>query len=112
MRTLLIQVQPDRAPELDPARVTDLMTRFAGCPAVASHSFTEGTDLARWMNFQFTTRNLPALWAAVQTAVLSDPEAGAALARSAMVLCHGDDGWNDYLLLHHFDPAEPLDTLA
>ena len=33
------------------------------------------------------------------------------LAAAAIIVCEGEHGWDDYLLLHHFDPAEPLDTM-
>jgi hypothetical protein len=29
--------------------------------------------------------------------------------RSSMAMCEGAHGWGDYLLLHHFDPAVPID---
>jgi hypothetical protein len=113
VRVLLIQFQPHRAPDLDPERVTDLIARFVmGCPEVVSHHFSEGTDRVRWMNFQLKTRNLAALWSAVRKTVLADSEMGEALARSAMVLCQGEHEWDDYLVLHHFNPTEQLDTLG
>ena len=32
--------------------------------------------------------------------------------RDAMIITMtGEEGWDDYLLLHHFDRAEPLDLL-
>jgi hypothetical protein len=113
VKILLIQFQPHLAPELDPSRVTDLIARFVvGCSEVVDHFFTEGTDRVRWLNFQLKTRNVPALWVAVRKAVLTDPEMGSALTRSAMVLCQGDDGWDDYRILHHFNPTQKLDSPA
>ena len=31
------------------------------------------------------------------------------LKKIAIIVCEGDFGWDDYLLLHHFDPEEKLD---
>jgi hypothetical protein len=38
-------------------------------------------------------------------------EFGGALAESSMAMCEGQRGWEDYLLLHHYDPAVQLDRL-
>lgn len=38
-------------------------------------------------------------------------EIGRRLALSTIVVCEGKHGWDDYLLLQHFDPAENLDSL-
>jgi hypothetical protein len=66
-----------------------------------------GEDDGRYVNIGFESADLPGLWAAICDQLRADPE----LARAAIVVCHGKHGWDDYLLLHHFDPAEPLDEL-
>jgi hypothetical protein len=38
----------------------------------------------------------------------SYPELGAA----AILVCQGEHGWDEYLLLRHFDPCQALDALA
>jgi hypothetical protein len=39
-------------------------------------------------------------------------QADPALANIAIVVCQGERGWDDYLLLHHFDSSVPLDQLT
>ena len=34
------------------------------------------------------------------------------LAAAAIVVCRGEHGWGEYLLLRHFDPCQALDALA
>jgi hypothetical protein len=34
------------------------------------------------------------------------------LAQAAIVVCEGELGWDDYLLLHHFNSDEELDELS
>jgi hypothetical protein len=34
---------------------------------------------------------------------------GSALRNAAIIMCEGTRGWDDYRLLHHYDPAQPLD---
>jgi hypothetical protein len=28
------------------------------------------------------------------------------MSKATIVVCEGDDGWEDYLLLHHLDPED------
>ena len=48
------------------------------------------------------------LWASVRQELF----ASVGLAESAIVVCEGQQGWDDYLLLHHYDSAVPLDDLG
>ncbi len=34
------------------------------------------------------------------------------MARATIITCQGKRGWDDYLLLHHFDLSEPLDEIS
>jgi hypothetical protein len=47
----------------------------------------------------------------LQQRLYRSSEFGGALAESSMAMCEGQRGWEDYLLLHHYDPAVQLDRL-
>jgi hypothetical protein len=111
MKALHIQVQPGRAPGLEEAVARDLLRDVgAGTGVVARVDVTEGYDNGRYLNIDYVTDDLPRLWSLLKK-VLQDPTTGPLLARSLIVVCQGEAGWDDYLLLHHFDPSEPLDRL-
>ena len=40
-----------------------------------------------------------------------DSELGPQLASASIATCEGNRGWDDYLLLHHYDRTLDLDTL-
>jgi hypothetical protein len=111
MSTLCIQVQPNRAPDIDMARIRalgegiasdkELVTRFA---------IVEGEDNGPYANLMFETTELQKLWRLLQDALYRDEEVGSALSQASMAMCEGKDGWNDYLLLYHFDPSVKLDN--
>ena len=69
---------------------------------------TDGLDRGRYVNVAFATDDLKALWSALREEMLGVPR----LAEAAIVCCEGEHGWDDYLLLHHFDPTEPIDQLV
>jgi hypothetical protein len=102
MKRLHIQLQPARSPGLDADAVASVLQALA--PAVV----TRGEDEGPYINIDFRPTDVGVLWAAVRERVRADP----ALAASAIVCCEGKRGWDDYRLLHHFDPAEPLDEVA
>ena len=35
-----------------------------------------------------------------------------ALSAGAIACCEGDNGWDDYLLLYHFDNSESIDAIS
>jgi hypothetical protein len=70
-------------------------------------SISEGEDCGRYVTVALQAADAIGLWAAIRERLHAD----AALSRAAMVVCQGERGWDDYLLLHHFDPSQVLDKL-
>src|SRR4051794_27387463 len=100
MRTIHIQVQPARVKRLNVAPVDMSLRRLAARRALVRRvRFEEGNDRGRYMNFNYTTAKPARLWRALR----AGPFRSALLRSAAMVLCEGENGWDDYLLLHHWD---------
>ena len=57
-----------------------------------------GDDKGPYINVSFTAAELKPLWQAVRNELVR-----LGLQAGSIVACTGNDGWNDYLLLHHFD---------
>ncbi len=115
MTTFCIQVQPDRAPELDMERVLSLC-RLATSRRVLveRHSIVEGVDDAGkgpHVNLVFDTAEPRALWDLLRSLFYEDSMVGPALATASLVMCEGEDGWDDYRVLHHFDPQVEIDEI-
>jgi hypothetical protein len=107
MKAVCVQLQPARLPGLDVAGAVARLTR-AGARAGARARVAEGLDRGRYVNVEFETEDAAGVWAVVRAELRVVP----GLAGAAIVCCEGEHGWDDFLLLHHFDPAEPLDRLA
>ena len=109
---LCVQVQPERAPSLDLSRLK------AECEALAQATqgilgicIDEGVDQEKYWNLTIHSNSPLAAWPVIRTTLFESTLFGEKLQSAAIVICTGKDGWNDYLLLHHFDPSEPLDHL-
>ena len=110
---LHVQVQPGLAPALDLALLRALFDAITQTAAGVLRSKIEaGDDDGPYLNLMFKTTNLAQLWQVVQIKLYAHPALGTLLRQSSMTLCTGETGWDDYLLLHHFNPAFELDTLG
>lgn len=63
------------------------------------------------VNLNFFTENPRAFWAEFQQKILLNTACGTWLKEVGIIVCEGEYGWNDALLLAHFDANEALDTL-
>jgi hypothetical protein len=94
---------------LDLARVRELAEDIASDRALVSRvQFNEGFDRIPYINVMFQTDRLAELWAAISRIMYNDLSIGQSLREASMAMCEGDKGWNNYLQLHHFDPAVEL----
>lgn len=106
-----LHIQPNRAPSLDMADVRRACETIAAAGFVERHKEIVGEDRGPYVNHMFATACPPLLWRALREQLLDDARLGPLLKAASMTMCEGADGWNDYLLLHHFDPDQPLDRL-
>jgi hypothetical protein len=112
MRTLSIQFQPRRAPGLPPRRVASILAELAASvSSVRAFSLRDGNDRGPYVNYLFETRSIAKTWHAISMSVLKHRRIGARLRRSTIITCEGSRGWDNYLLLHHFNSKIELDHL-
>ena len=70
MKALSIQIQPERAPDLNMEEVHAAFEAVAGlAPLVRHHQFDDGFDETRYFNFTFGTEDPRGLWAAIRSTV-------------------------------------------
>ena len=111
-RTLQIQVQPGLAKSLDMIRVRrELQAIATDNPLVTGHSFCNGKDDGDYYNFDFDTRRIEALWEQIRRTIYDASTFGQSVQLSSMAICTGHHGWEDYLLIHHWDPSVDLDEV-
>jgi hypothetical protein len=109
---LHIQVHPDLVPELDLLMLREQVEAIGNTePSVLRFKIDEGEDEGRYLNLAFKTSDRAALWRAVEARLYEHPQLGPSLRLSSMTLCTGDEGWDDYLVLWHFNPEFELDAI-
>jgi hypothetical protein len=114
MRTLAVQFQPGRATSVKVASVVSLMTRIAGSNfSLRGFAYQKGDDRGPYVNFQFEipAGKLAQTWASILAGALRHRLLGPSLRRSCIVTCEGARGWDNYLLLYHFNQKLKLATL-
>lgn len=112
MRSIYVQVQPDRSPGIDmPAITATFQGLVSRIDLVRRHAFTDGFDDGAYFNFVFRTPCPVDLWRVMQEQIFRAPAHGAHMANASMAMCSIDNEWNDYVQLHHWDPAVPVETL-
>ena len=109
MHTLCCQIQIDRLATLTEDRIHDLCRNL--CDRIPHATHESGEDDGRYINLFVDSDDAFEVWRAIQASFLSDEITGNDIRAATIVTITGPNGWDDYLLLHHFDPTESLDTI-
>jgi hypothetical protein len=110
VRSLSIQVQPERSSGLDVERLSAAFADIAVMEdLVQHHHFDRGEDKGPYLNFTFGTLRAAELWRHIRTRLYEDDDFGPHLRAASMALCSSEEGWDDYFLLYHFDATVSLD---
>jgi hypothetical protein len=111
MTDFCIQIHTDRAPGLDLAAVRSACDALAQNKALVRCFAVIDKGCGDHVNFMFATHDARALWRALTASLFENHALGPAIRKCAMVMCQGAQGWDDYRVLHHFDPRHPVDPL-
>lgn len=111
MKILCFQVQPKRSRGIDLDAVAALMARIAMSSDTRDFTIQRGRGKEPWVNFLFTTASVARTWNMLESGAIKHGRLGPKLCRSSIVTCQGSRGWDNYLLLHHFDSRQALDRL-
>jgi hypothetical protein len=110
MRALCIQIQPCR---LTAGTADELVARLrsaAGEELLRYVGDDRGDDDGSYINIHFTAPDHAVAWSRLQE-LYDESDLGQQLTDSTIVTCEGESGWDDYLLLHHFDLEVEVDPL-
>ncbi|OYW68757.1 MAG: hypothetical protein B7Z40_01635 [Bosea sp. 12-68-7] len=110
MTVFCIQLQPERATGIDFDAVTKRAAAFADTSSFVVDFWTDiGDD---YINLMFATEMRKLFWHAFLAEFLGLDPHGQAIRNCCLAYCEGSRGWDDYLVLHHYDPTEQLDRLT
>ncbi len=106
MKCLIIQIQPQRDTRHSVNELAALSRTIGRYPEVEPDY-----EHPEFTNLNYFTEHLPTLWAELQQKLFADSPLSSWLKQVAVVICEGEYGWSDALLLQHFDASEELDSL-
>lgn len=81
-------------------------------PFAEDFSISEGNDNGPFVNITVRCTNPAALWGVVSNFLNGDTELSEQIRSCSIVICQGDQEWDDYFLLHHFNTSLPLDEFS
>ena len=110
MKTLSIQILPDRLLSTDIQAMVGKLENLSSQATVQNSASDSGTD-GNYINVNFVTSNVSALWKAIESTLSLLSSTPPPASNGIIVVCEGDHGWDDYLLLYHFDKNEAIDKL-
>jgi hypothetical protein len=110
MKTISVQFQPALAKDLNVLQLKELFAAISELPTAMKYRVIEGIDGVEYINFEYATENPAELWSEISTKVYGESAFSSQLGQASIVVCEGKQGWDDYLLLHHFNPSEKLDS--
>ena|SRR5688572_33480715 len=96
---------------MDVERITAAFKAIAALTdLVQHHAFDGGNDKGEYFNYTFGTSRARELWRRIRLDIYSSGDIGLQMRRASMAMCSSEAGWDDYLLLYHFDPTVELDA--
>jgi len=99
MPIISIQLQPKLDSRLNSNDVLKILNALGHDSKVS-----EGEDGVPYINVAFKVHNLSEQWPSLKSALCSCP----GFNQAAIVVCEGSKGWDNYLLLHHFNQSEQI----
>ncbi len=106
MKCLSIQLQTSRDSSFSPDELAHHLRSFGRYPEI-----DVDPDRRDYVNLNLFTEDLNELAKEINEKVLNNTEIGPWVKRTAIIVCEGDQGWDDYLLLWHFNENEDIDEI-
>lgn len=112
MKCFCVQIHLEKSPEIDEKKLIRLFNKLCETlDYVSSIDIDKGFDSEQYLNINCRTCDLKTLWNQIRAHFYEHKEFGPALAKASIVVCEGKNGWDDYLLLFHYDGREKVDSL-
>lgn len=73
---------------------------------------SEGNDEGAFVNFTIQCTEPEEIWEIVSELLNRGDQLSEQISSCSIVICQGDHGWDDYLLLHHFNASLQLDEFS
>ncbi len=117
MKTLTVQIQAGLATALEAEQAVAQLLALAGEKLLASNgkaipaedTHAEAVQGDGCINVNFRTPDITGLWRAIQARLGLGEGSKPPIANALIVVCEGQYGWDDYLILHHYEEFDTPD---
>lgn len=106
MKCISVQLQPDRNPSHEVSELIDLVRSIGLYPEIDKSESSE-----KYINLNFFTEDFKGFWHDIESKVLAHKFLGSWVKDVSIIVCEGDQGWDNYLVLSHYDDHVNLDEL-
>lgn len=106
MKCLSIQLQPKIDTSFNEKDLIELVRSIGRSPEIDTSD-----DKGKYISLHFFTEDLIVLWGELQQEFRKNNALNEWINKVAIIACEGDRGWDDYLLLSHYDESETINTL-
>lgn len=107
MRCLTIQIPSEFIADFDRTEFLFHVRALGRSPEI--DAVNEGGKC--YLSFHFFTEMPVKLWNDLRQFIYDDPDYGPIISACSIAVCDTETEADEYLLLHHFDPTEPRDSL-
>lgn len=109
-RHFSFQLQFERGAEADASLLDKITTILERGGAHVTSSSIDSEDGEAFATINAQAPDADAFWRKAKAKLITASRTGAS--KGMIAVCEGDDGWNDYLLLHHFDGSQRVDDIG
>jgi len=111
-RRIKIQVQIDRCKSISDEEIIQTF-KFFSDESKLVNSFSSTEDIEEgYINLSINTNSPKELWNSLKSYIQRVDINDNRLMSSLIIVCEGEDSWNDYLLLYHFDEDVETDDFS
>lgn len=108
MHFISIQIQPEFLARFDRQDFLQRVRAAGRSPEI--NEFEEKGK--RYVQFTFFTERPKQLWQDLQAALYSNSDYSSVISPISIAICESEADANQFLVLHHFDSSEKIDTLS
>lgn len=111
-KNLVIQIQPELIPISNIEQITQEFVTFLTDISLCNNCHvSRGDENGSYINIELQSENIQRLWEEIQIKLSLNTNDASEIAKGIIVVCEGKKGWNDYLLLYHYNTSEHVDSL-
>ncbi|MCK1637946.1 hypothetical protein IVA95_10120 [Bradyrhizobium sp. 157] len=106
MTKFQIQIHPHRSPGLDTVLLLSQFEALSNERDWIQKPFVKhGFDEHAFINVMFETDYPKLFWKLLREKLDQADDFGLSMRATSIIICEGKSGWDDYLMLHHYDPG-------